>query len=95
MVCYLIEQAVVLTLFGMKHGFTDGSHDLLLVESYNAPVALNYSLNHIYKEVLVSLFTFHFLLKAKAYILICFTIASSPLLRVGERCSFSPISSMK
>ena len=34
-------------------------------------------------------------LKASAYIRICFTIARSPLLLVGERCSFSPIFSMK
>ena len=34
-------------------------------------------------------------LKARAYILICLTMASRPLLRVGLRWSFSPICSMK
>lgn len=34
-------------------------------------------------------------LKASAYIRICFTMETSPLLRVGERCSFSPMRSMK
>ena len=37
----------------------------------------------------------YFALKAKAYIRICFTIASNPLLRVGDKCSFKPIFSMK
>ena len=32
---------------------------------------------------------------ARAYILICFTIASRPLLRVGLRCSVKPIWGMK
>lgn len=36
-----------------------------------------------------------FALKARAYIRICFTIDSKPLLRVGERCSFNPILSIK
>ena len=36
-----------------------------------------------------------FALNAKAYIRICFTIANSPLLRVGERWSFKPMASMK
>ena len=36
-----------------------------------------------------------FALNASAYMRICFTIARSPLLRVGERCSFSPSLSMK
>lgn len=35
------------------------------------------------------------LLNASAYILICFIIANRPLERVGERWSFSPISSIK
>lgn len=34
-------------------------------------------------------------LNASAYIRICFTIASRPLLRVGDKCSFKPIRSMK
>ena len=34
-------------------------------------------------------------LKANAYILICFTMASSPLLRVGLRWSLNPMLSMK
>ena len=36
-----------------------------------------------------------FALNASAYIRICFTIESNPLLRVGERCSFNPILSIK
>ena len=36
-----------------------------------------------------------FALKASAYIRICFTIASRPLLRVGDKCSFRPIFSIK
>ena len=32
-----------------------------------------------------------FALNASAYIRICFTMASRPLLRVGERCSCRPI----
>ena len=35
------------------------------------------------------------ILNANAYIRICFTIESNPLLRVGERCSFNPIMSIK
>lgn len=34
-------------------------------------------------------------LKASAYMRICFTMASKPLLRVGERCSCRPMRGMK
>ena len=44
-------------------------------------------------------FTFNyfpsFALNANAYIRICFTIDSKPLLRVGDKCSFNPILSIK
>lgn len=33
--------------------------------------------------------------KARAYMRICFTMETKPLERVGERCSFSPIFSIK
>lgn len=36
-----------------------------------------------------------FVLKARAYMRICFIMATRPLLRVGERCSFSPMASTK
>lgn len=36
-----------------------------------------------------------FALKANAYIRICFTMASKPLLRVGDRCSRRPMASIK
>ena len=56
MVCYLIEQSLILALIGVEHGFADGSHDFLLIESYDAPVALNYSLYHILQKFLVDVF---------------------------------------
>ena len=43
----LIQQALILTLVGVKHSLTDGSHDLLLIKSHNASVTLYYCLNHI------------------------------------------------
>ena len=46
MVGYLIQEPFVLTLFGVEHGLTDGSHNLLLVKAHNASVALYYCLNH-------------------------------------------------
>lgn len=36
-----------------------------------------------------------FALNASAYMRICFTMASRPLLRVGERCSCRPMRGMK
>ena len=47
--------------------------------------------------ILTSCFHIYFCvaLKASAYIFICLSIASSPLLRVGERCARRPIRSMK
>ena len=48
-VCDLIQQPFILTLVSMEHGLTDGSHNLLLIESHDASVTLYYSLNHIYK----------------------------------------------
>ena len=46
MVGNLIQESLVLTLVGMNHGLTDGSHNLLLVEAHNASVTLYYCLNH-------------------------------------------------
>ena len=57
MVCYLIEQSLILALIGVEHGLADGSHDFLLIESYDAPVALNYSLYHILQKFLVDVFS--------------------------------------
>ena len=39
--------------------------------------------------------SFYFPPKARAYMRICFTMASRPLERVGERCSRSPMRSIK
>lgn len=54
---------------------------------------------YIYPGIFVILLEFNvyavLALKAMAYILICFTMASRPLLRVGDRCSPRPMSSMK
>ena len=47
MVGNLIQQTLVFTLVSMKHGLSDGCHNLLLVESHDASVTLNYCLNHI------------------------------------------------
>ena len=46
-------------------------------------------------RVLCGEFYLSFALNANAYIRICFTIDSKPLLRVGDRCSFNPILSIK
>ena len=43
----LIQQALILTLVGVKHCLTDGSHDLLLIKTHDASVTLYYCLNHI------------------------------------------------
>ena len=43
----LIEQAFVFAFIGMEHGLADGGHDFLFIESYNAPVALYYCLDHL------------------------------------------------
>ena len=45
-------------------------------------------------HVLCGEFYLSFALNANAYIRICFTIDSKPLLRVGDRCSFNPILSI-
>ena len=49
MVSDLIQQALVLSLVGMDHRLTDGSHDFLLIKAHNTPVALYYCLDHISK----------------------------------------------
>ena len=45
-VCYLLNEAFVITLLSMQHGLADGSHDFLFVETNDAPVALYYCLYH-------------------------------------------------
>ena len=52
----LIQQALILTLIGMKHCLTDGCHNLLLIKAHNASVTLYYCLNHMLIEFLVKKF---------------------------------------
>ena len=56
------------------------------------------TMNHLTSQAAIKKGSFYFpsfALNANAYIRICFTIDSKPLLRVGDRCSFSPILSIK
>ena len=45
---YLMNEVLVFAFFSPKHGFTDGSNNLLFVEAYDASVALDYCLYHNY-----------------------------------------------
>ena len=48
-----IYQALIFTLVGVKHGFADSRHDLLLVEAHDASVTLYYGQYHLLLRHLV------------------------------------------
>ena len=45
-ICDFVYQTLILTLVGVKHCLSYGSHDFLLIEAHNASVTLYYSQNH-------------------------------------------------
>ena len=53
MVGNLIQQTLVFTLVSMKHGLSDGCHNLLFIKAHNAAVSLYYCLNHILLVIII------------------------------------------
>lgn len=74
---------------------TDGADSFFILYLRNKKSALSASSADEKFQKTLYFYPFCFALYASAYIRICFTMESNPLLRVGERCSFRPIWSMK